>query len=340
MLLALSACSADPPTVQSGDHCAELLSFRDQSSLDAIALVPDGYVLNAFGHLAGYDMQDTKRFEIPGFFAHFDSTDEGLVVAVSDDDGVVTARAWSPSGTSLGETQRIEDAGGALALSGAEVLDDGGLLAYGGSFGDWWRAAAVSGEPEQILRSETLEVKQTLGVQDGARYRVMSTITDPMGVTGHTDLSRVDSGGVVAWTERLVDREETQPFSSATLFSVAGGDAFVVIESAVDAHTRTLETRRYDADGVLEWSEVDEYGLSAHQPLPLALPSDATLFADRKDDTIRLRVVEDDGELRCEQLVPSHAMQHGVADLELVDDQLFVITIDRITRLRMLDPPA
>ncbi len=335
LALGVGCTSGGDDDAEAEPRCDELLSFRDQSQLDTIAPLPDGYVLNDVNRLMGYDADDTPRFAVEGSFEGFGTTADGRLITVRRDERSVVAEAWSASGTALGEVARLEDPALALNPKGVEILADGNFIAYGGTFTDWWYGSTGGPNPGVVERSDVTEVDGVIALDDGSYYRISTTIGDEMGTTWQDDLAYVTSDGQTAWTSIIATKSGDEFPPSPELRAVVHEDLYLTL-TGPDFDPRTIETRRYDKTGAVVSSESDEFTRLQEPGLPLGMPSGEVLWADRVDDDIRLRFFDDTGAVTCEQQVQGDPIFPGISDIALVGDTLLVLNMDRITNLRLL----
>ena len=329
------ACTADAGTPGSAP-CAELVSFRDRPDLYRIEPLPDGYVLEDRGDLVGFGLDDDERFRI-GAAAHELALVGDELVTVANPDGVVVVEAWAPDGSSRGELGRLEDSA-PLELTGAAILDDRSVLAYGGDFQDFWTARVTPGAAAAVARSSETQRRDAVAAGGSDAYVVHSSWHDPMGVFEQLRLSRLGPGDSVSWSVTVFDRrDDSVPLERSDSLASAGGDAYLTTLVQDATSGPTYHIRRYGPDGDLLWTRTEPQVGFAPPGLPSTRPDGTLVWIDKADGDIRVRFLDDDGDPLCEETIPNDGQP--ITDVASIGDELFVVTVDRLTRIRLADPP-
>ncbi len=329
---AVALCLVSTLAACTSDDCVELLQFRDQAELTRIEPLPHGYVLDAFGRLVAYELDDTPRFEIAGHDLVFRTTDDGRVLVARADDMGLQVDAWSSTGEALGELARIDGVPAELGRPHVVMWPDGRMHAWGGDFRDWWEASSDDG----MTTSDVTGVEDMRVLDDGRSYVLTRTILDEMGIETRDELSLRDVAGQTQWTVML---GEGPALERPALELVTVVDDQLVLRLLEGTGTEDVavacETRWYDTAGTLVRSIPSTYVPQYESPpRPLRLPDGSLVEVDKSRAELGVRVLDEDGDVRCEHGVEADEA-FGVSDLAFVDDVLLVVTVDRITHLRL-----
>jgi hypothetical protein len=114
------------------------------------------------------------------------------------------------------------------------------------------------------------------------------------------------------------------------------GEAVFVV--TYDTEQSGYVTRGYDSGGTPTWTRVEQRWVGEGAGIPLALDDGTLLWIDNIEESIRVRTLDDRGLVVTECTAPADG--NAVSDVDLAGDELLVVTIDRITRLRLGPPLA
>jgi hypothetical protein len=328
-LLVVCACASEP---RNAGACAERLSFYDRPDLYRIATFPGGYVIDDRGALVGLDLHDEEQFRIPPTRGAFALARDGEIVTASLTESLVTVDAWSTDGESLGEIGRLED-GRVREREGVAILADGSALLHGGESGAWWTSRVRPGGASVIVPSASRRHAAVAAGGDEA-YVVTSTVHDELLSLELVELSRIDGDDDVVWSATLFDRvDPSAPLEMFDLLASAGGDAFVVTR---DATAGVFTILRFGPDGTLLWTREEPETPTMPPGLPFVDSGGSLVWIDHADGDLRLRWVDGDGSIRCEERFVGDGLR--LSDVDAIGDELFVVQIDRLNRFRLREP--
>ncbi len=325
----LAACREPPP------QCLEREYFRDAPDLYQVARLPDGYVLDAPGRLVGYDNDDLERFQLGISALEFQGTRDGTLVTLAIDGEALVLARWAADGAALGELARAVVGADVLNISQRVISDDGVALVsgYTDEAGYWW-TRLEHGRDAVVHRSDTTARTGIAAVRGGDAYVLESTWQDELAISETATLTRLGPDGAPRWATRIFgDAPDTPSREVIVELSAAGDAAYVVTFEHAQSE---FVIRRYDADGALVWRRAERRPIDRPPGQPVARDDGTLLWVDDLDASIRVRAIDNAGDVLGECTAPADG--NRLSDVELDGDELFVVTIDRITRLRVGPP--
>ncbi len=328
MLMAFAACG------DRGDRCLDREFFRDRSDLYQVARVPGGYVVDAREGLIGYGDDDAERFRLDVGPYEFVGTDDGRLVTLALDGDALVLAQWSADGAALGELARAVVGPDLGHVSDVAISADGVALASGGMFEAWWWTRMEAGREPVVIRSDTVARTAVGWAPDGDAYVLESSWVDELGTHERVQLMRIGPDDAIRWSTTVYEPDPEVPLREQVidLHVTAEGVYAVTFEGP----RSVFLIRRYDPDGELVWTRVEARDISHEPGRPVVRDDGTSLWLDDVERSIRVRTFDAAGDVVHECTAPSDG--NDLTDVEIDGDELFVVTVDRITRLR-LGPP-